>query len=53
MIALHCLKAKSNNRTCAQFECDLTWFCFPFVRSHAQCSCVKKQFDSKISTKNV
>ena len=28
MIPLHCLWAKSNNRTHGQFECDITWFCF-------------------------
>ena len=39
MIALYCLWAKSNNRMCGQFECDVTWFCFCFdcVLSHAQC----------------
>ena len=37
MIPLHCLWAKSNNRTRDQFECDVSWFrfCFDFVRSHA------------------
>ena len=41
MILLHCLCAKSNNRTCDQFECDVTWFCFcfDFIRSHARCGC--------------
>ena len=41
MIPLHCLCAKSNNRTRGQFECDVTWFvfCFDFVRSYAQCGC--------------
>ena len=41
MTPLHCLCAKSNNRTSDQFECDVTWFCFcfDFVRSHARCSC--------------
>ena len=42
MIPLHCLWAKSNNRTRGQFECDVTWFCFcfHFVRSHARyCYC--------------
>ena len=41
MIPFHCLWAKSNNRTCGQFECDVTWFCFSFdfVRSHARCGC--------------
>ena len=28
MIPVHCLWTKSNNRTCSQFECDMTWFCF-------------------------
>ena len=39
MIPLHCLWAKSNNRTRGQFECDVTWFCFcfDFVHSHARC----------------
>ena len=39
MIQLHFLWAKSNNRTCGQFECDVTWFCFyfEFVCSHACC----------------
>ena len=38
MTPLHCLCAKSNNRTCDQFECDVTWFCFcfDFIRSHAR-----------------
>ena len=43
MIPLHCLWAKSNNRTRGQFECDVAWFCFcfDFVRSHAWCgSCL-------------
>ena len=41
IIPLHCLWAKSNNRTCGQSECDVTWlcFCFYFVRSHARCDC--------------
>ena len=41
IIPLHCLWAKSNNRTCGQFECDVTWFCFcfDFVCSHARCGC--------------
>ena len=30
MILLHCLWAKSNNKTHGQFECDMTWFCFYF-----------------------
>ena len=38
-IPLHCLLAKSNNRTRGQFECEAAWFCFhfDFVRSHARC----------------
>ena len=41
MIPLHCLWAKSNNRTRGEFEWDVTWFCFyfEFVRSHARCGC--------------
>ena len=41
MIPLHCLWAKSINRTRGEFECDLTWFCFcfGFVRSHVWCNC--------------
>ena len=31
MIPMHCLWAKSNNRTRGQFECDLTLFLFCFV----------------------
>ena len=40
MIPLHCLWAKSKNRTRGWFECDMTrfCFCFAFVRSHARCS---------------
>ena len=40
-IPLHCFWSKSNNRTCVQFERDVTWFCFyfEFVRSHARCGC--------------
>ena len=36
IIKLHCLWAKSNNRTRGQFEYDVTWFCFcfNFVCSH-------------------
>ena len=30
MTPLHCLWAKSNNRTRGQFECDVTWFLFLF-----------------------
>ena len=41
MMPLHCLWAKSNNRTRGQFECDVTWFwfCFDFVCSHARWGC--------------
>ena len=41
MTPLHCLWAKSNNRTCGQFECGMTWFCFCFdvVRFYVQCDC--------------
>ena len=66
MIPLHCLWAKSNNRTRGQFECDVTWFCscFDFVRSHARCGCCSivclrfqvvqvKQIDWKMNTKNM
>ena len=44
MISLHCLWAKSNNRTRGQFEYDVTWFCFcfNFVRSHARWKEVKR-----------
>ena len=31
MISLHCLWANSNNRTRAQFECDVLYFGFCFV----------------------
>ena len=36
MKSLHCLWAKSNNRTHGQIECDMNWFCFcfDFVLSH-------------------
>ena len=64
MIVLHCLWAKSNNRTRGQFECEVTWFCFcfDFDCSHARCGCCSiiclryqvvqiKQVDSKMSTK--
>ena len=61
---MHCLWAKSNKRTRVQFECDVTFFCFDFVHSHARCDCCFivclrfqdvqiKQVDCKISTKNV
>ena len=66
LIPLHCLWAKSNNRTHGQFECDATWFCFcfDFVRSRALCGlcsivCLRfqvvqiKQVDCKMSNKNV
>ena len=45
MIPLHCLWAKSNNKTRDQFECDVSWFrfCFDFVRSHAGCGPLHKQ----------
>ena len=41
MIPLHCLYAKSKNRTRGQFECDVTWFCFSFdfVCLHVRCGC--------------
>ena len=44
MIPLHCLWAKSNNRTRHKFEYDVTLlifllFLFDFVDSHARCSC--------------
>ena len=59
MIPLHCLWAKSNNRTCGQFECDVTWFrfCFDSVRCFS-IVCLRfqvvqmKQVDCKMSTKN-
>ena len=66
MIPLHCLWAKSNNRTHGQFECDVTWFCFcfDFVRSNVRCGCCSivclrfqvvqaKQIDWKMNTKNM
>ena len=64
MIPLHLLWAKSNNRTRGQFECDVTFFFFDFVHSHAQCGCCSiacllfqvaqiKQVDYKMSTENV
>ena len=65
MIPLHCLWAKSENRTRAQFQWDVTWFCFcfVFVRSHAPCCCCSivclrfevveiKQVHCKMSTRN-
>ena len=65
MIPLHCLRAKWNNRTRGQFECDVTLFflfLFDFVHSHARCGCCSivclrfeimliKQVDCKMSTK--
>ena len=39
MMPLHCLWAKSNNRTRSQFECDVTFFYIDFVRSHARWGC--------------
>ena len=27
MTPLSCLWTKLNNRSCGQFECDVTWFC--------------------------
>ena len=66
IILLHCLWAKSNNRTRGQFEYNMTWFCFcfDFVRSHARRGCCYinclhvqvvqiKQVDCKMSTNNV
>ena len=47
MILLHCLWAKSNNRTCGQFKCDVTWFCFCYDFMQT------KKVDCKMSTKNV
>ena len=48
MLTLHCLWAKSNNRTCCQFECDVPWFCFcvDFVRLKLD---VQRQGGGKIS----
>ena len=41
MIPLHRLWTKSNNRTCGQFEYDMTWFClcFLFICSYARFGC--------------
>ena len=41
MIPLHYLWAKSNNITCGQFECNVSWFCFcfDFVHSYSRCRC--------------
>ena len=33
---LYCLWAKSNYRTCGQFECDILCFCFDFVHSRSR-----------------
>ena len=62
MIPLHCLWAKSNNRTLGFFEYDRALFLFNFVHSHARWGCCStvclrfqvmpiKQVDCKISTK--
>ena len=65
MIILHCLWAKSNNRTRCQFEFDVTWFCFcfDFVRLHVRGNCsivclrfqvvLIEQVDCKMSSENV
>ena len=59
------LWAKSNSRSCDQFECDVTFLLlllFDFVHSDVRCGCCsiiclrfevmkKKQFDCKMSTK--
>ena len=66
MIPLHCLWAKSSNRTRGQFEYDVTYFfgclfLFDFVHLHAWCGCCSivywhfhvrqaKQVDRKMST---
>ena len=63
---LHCLWAKSNNRTHGQFEYDVIWFFFFFYfgRLHERCDCCYivclrfqlaqiKQVNCKMSTKNV
>ena len=47
MIPLHCLWAKSNNRTRGQFKCDVTWFCFCFDFVQIE------QVDCKMNPKNV
>ena len=66
MISLHCLWAKSNNRTRGKFEYGVALFIiflFDFVYSHARCGCCSivclrlqvtqiKQVDCKISIKN-
>ena len=67
MIPLHCLWAKSKNRTRGHFEYDVTlvlFFWFDFVYSHLRCGCCSivclrfqfmqiKQFDCKMSTKKI
>ena len=64
MIPFHCLWSKSNKRIRGQFEGDVTYFCFDFVRSHARCGCCSivclcfqvveiKQVDWELSIKNV
>ena len=56
------LRTKSNNRMRGQFECDVTFFLFDFVRSHVRCGCCSlvylhfevmqiKQVDCKMSSK--
>ena len=63
---LHCLWAKSNNRTHGQFEYDVICFVFFFYfgRLHERCDCCYivylrfqlaqiKQVNCKMSTKNV
>ena len=44
MIMIIYFWAKSNNKTCGQFECGVTWFSFSFdfVCSHARCGFVLK-----------
>ena len=44
MIPFHCLWAKSNNRTCGQFECDVPWFCFCFDFVHLHGAVVVPKF---------
>ena len=61
MIPLHCLWAKSNNRTRGQFGCDVTFvFVFiSFIHMHGVIVAPRfqdvqiKQVDCKMSTKNV
>ena len=52
MIPLHCLWAKSNNRTRGQFDCDVTYTIFSIVCLRFQIVQIK-QVDSKMSNKNV